>query len=74
MRGSSAASINLPASDEVAPLRPGHNHIDFAAAAAGADEPIAPIEHGRFGASASSHFQADGRRNFAQSMVRALFH
>jgi hypothetical protein len=32
------------------PLLPGHDHIDFAAAAAGADQPIAPIEHGRFGA------------------------
>jgi hypothetical protein len=33
----------------VALLRPGHDHINFAAAAFGADQPLAPIEHGSFG-------------------------
>jgi hypothetical protein len=43
--------FNLPS----APLRPGHHHIDFAGAALGADQPFAPIGHGRFCALPSGH-------------------
>jgi hypothetical protein len=32
-----------------------HHHIDLSAAAAGTDQPLAPIEDGRFGAVPSSH-------------------
>jgi hypothetical protein len=39
-----------PASCGVAPFRPGHDHIAFAAPASGTDQPIAPIEN-RDGAS-----------------------
>jgi hypothetical protein len=39
----------------------GHDHIDFAAAAFTADQPLAPIEHGRFGAVANSHLGRFGR-------------
>jgi hypothetical protein len=60
MRGSSAASINLGQSGRAVPLRPGHNHIDLAAAAAGADQPFPLIEHGRFGAIPSSHLGGIG--------------
>jgi hypothetical protein len=44
----------------LSPLRPGYDHIDFAAAAFGADQPLAPIDHGRFGAVASSHLGGVG--------------
>jgi hypothetical protein len=37
------------------PLRSRHHHVDLSAAAAGTDQPLAPIEHGRFGAVPSSH-------------------
>jgi hypothetical protein len=37
------------------PLSPAHHHINRPAAAAGTDEPPAPIEDGRFDAAPSSH-------------------
>jgi len=37
-----------------------HRHIGLAAAAARTDEPLAPIEHGRFGALPSSHLGGIG--------------
>jgi hypothetical protein len=43
-----------------APLSRGHDHIDFAAATAGTDQPFAPIEHGRFGAVPCSHLGGIG--------------
>jgi hypothetical protein len=46
--------IELPALSSI-PLRPGHDHIDFAAAASRTGEPLAPIEDGRFGAVPSGH-------------------
>jgi hypothetical protein len=42
------------------PLRPGHDHIDFAAAAFGADQPLAPIGHRHFGAVALNLFGGIG--------------
>jgi hypothetical protein len=42
------------------PLSPGHHHIDLPAAAAGADQPLAPIEHGLFGPIPSSHLRGIG--------------
>jgi hypothetical protein len=36
-------------------LRSGHHHVDLSAAAAGTDQPLAPIENGGFGAVPSSH-------------------
>ena len=36
-------------------LRFGHHHIDLPAAAAGTDQRLAPIEHGRIGAVSRSH-------------------
>jgi hypothetical protein len=39
----------------LSPFRSGHHHVDLPAAALGTDEPLAPIEHGRFGAIPSSH-------------------
>ena len=42
------------------PLRSGHHHIDLPAAAAGTDQPLAPIEHGRFGAVPGSHLGGVG--------------
>jgi hypothetical protein len=53
--GVSVRSSRLPVT-----LRPGHDHIDFAAAAFGTDEPIAPVEHGRFGAVPRSHLGRPG--------------
>ena len=40
---------------------PGHDHIDFAAAAFGADQPPTPIEQGRFGDVTSSHLSGSKR-------------
>ena len=37
-----------------------NHHIDFTAATAGTDEPVAPIEHGRLGAISSGHFAGVG--------------
>jgi len=37
------------------PLGSAYHHIDLAAAAAGTDQPLAPIEHGRFGAVPLGH-------------------
>jgi hypothetical protein len=42
-------------SGPLSPLRPGHDHIDFAAAAFGTDQPLTPIEHGHFGAVPLGH-------------------
>jgi hypothetical protein len=39
---------------------PADHHIDLPAAAAGTDQPLAPIEHGRFGAVTGSHFYGIG--------------
>ena len=39
---------------------PGHDHIDLTAAAFGADQPLAPIGHGRLGAVPSSHLGGIG--------------
>ena len=39
----------------LSPLGPGHDHVDLSAAAFGADQPLAPIEHGHFGAVLSSY-------------------
>jgi hypothetical protein len=43
------------------PSRAAHHHIDLAAAAAGADQPLAPIEHGGIGAIPGSHLGGIGR-------------
>jgi len=37
-----------------------NHHIDFTAATAGTDEPVAPIEHRRLGAISSGHFAGVG--------------
>jgi hypothetical protein len=42
------------------PSRAAHHHIDLAAAAAGADQPLAPIEHGGIGAIPGSHLGGIG--------------
>jgi hypothetical protein len=49
------------------PLRPGHHHVNFAAAAFGADQRLAPIEHGRFGVVACSLSAGSGSTWWPQS-------
>jgi hypothetical protein len=44
----------------VVSVRPDHHHVNFAAAAFGADRPLAPIKDRRFGAVASSHLGGIG--------------
>jgi hypothetical protein len=51
--GSRAVGWEIPIGrglSTLSPLGPGHHHIDVAAAARGADEPIAPIETDGLGA------------------------
>ena len=42
------------------PLGPAHHHIDPPAPASGTDQPLAPVEHGRFGAVPRSHLGGIG--------------
>ena len=42
------------------PLRSGQHHIDLPAASLGTYQPLAPIEHGRFGAVPGSHLRRGG--------------
>jgi hypothetical protein len=55
----SGAGVRMPAV-ALFPLRPGYDHIDLSAAAAGADEPGAPIEHRRCGAVPFGHLAGVG--------------
>ena len=47
---------SIAAATPVLPPLARHNHIDLTAAAAGVDQPVAPIEHGGPGAVPSRHF------------------
>jgi hypothetical protein len=51
-----------PASGKItrAPLRPAHHHIDPSAAAAGTDQPLAPINNRRVSTVPSSHLRGIG--------------
>jgi hypothetical protein len=59
--GRGAAAVTGCGRISLALLAPAHHHIDLPAAAAGADPPLAPIEHGRFAAIPSSHLGGVGR-------------
>ena len=47
-------------SGPLSPLRSGYDHVDLPAAALGAEQPLSPIGHSRFGAVPLGHFGGVG--------------